>query len=44
MKQGTSAEKKLGYRIHAIAFALTIALLLVINLLTGSPYWGQWVR
>jgi hypothetical protein len=43
MKQGTLAEKKLGFRIHAIAFVPTIAPLLVINLLTGSPYWVQWV-
>ena len=43
MKQGTPAEKKLGFRILAIAFVPTIALLLVVNLLTGSPYWVQWV-
>jgi hypothetical protein len=43
MKQGTPAEKKLGFRIHAIAFVLSIALLLVINLLTGPPYWVLWV-
>ena len=43
MKQGTPAEKKLGFRIHAITFVPTIALLLVINLLIGSPYWVQWV-
>ena len=43
MKQGTLAEKKLGFRIHAIAFVPTIAVLLVINLLTGSPYWSLWV-
>lgn len=43
MKQGTPAEKKLGFRIHAITFVASIALLLVINLLTGSPYWVQWV-
>jgi 2TM domain len=43
MIQGTLAEKKLGFRIHAIAFVPTIAILLIINLLTGSPYWVQWV-
>jgi hypothetical protein len=43
MKQGTPAEKKLGFRIHAITFVPTIALLLVINLWTGSPYWVLWV-
>lgn len=43
MKQGTLAEKKLGFRIHAMVFAPSIALLLVINLLVGRPYWVQWV-
>jgi len=43
MKQGTLAEKKLGFRIHAITFVPTIALLLIINLWTGSPYWVLWV-
>jgi hypothetical protein len=43
MKQGTLAEKKLGFRVHAITFVPTIALLLVINLWTGSPYWVLWV-
>ena len=43
MKQGTLAEKKLGFRIHAIVFVPSIAVLLVINLLTGSPYWVLWV-
>jgi len=43
MKQGTLAEKKLGFRIHAIVFVLTIALLTIINLLTGAPYWAAWV-
>jgi 2TM domain-containing protein len=43
MKQGTPAEKKLGFRIHAIAFVPTIALLLIINLWIGAPYWVLWV-
>jgi hypothetical protein len=43
MKQGTPAEKKLGFRIHAMVFVPSIALLLIINLLTGSPYWVLWV-
>jgi hypothetical protein len=42
MKQGTLAEKKLGFRIHAMVFVPTIVLLLIINLLIGSPYWVQW--
>ena len=43
MKHGSPSEKKLGFRIHAIAFVLTMALLLVINLWIGAPYWVQWV-
>lgn len=43
MKNATPSEKKLGFRIHAIVFVPIIALLLVINLLTGSPYWVLWV-
>jgi hypothetical protein len=43
MKHASPSEKKLGFRIHAIAFVLAIALLVVINLLTGSPYWVLWV-
>jgi 2TM domain len=42
-KNATPAEKKHGFRVHAIVFVLTIAVLLVINLLTGSPYWILWV-
>lgn len=43
MKKGTLSERKLGFRIHAIVFVLSMALLLVINLWTGSPYWILWV-
>jgi len=43
MKRLTQSEKKRGFRIHAIVFVLSIALLLVINLWTGSPYWVLWV-
>lgn len=43
MKQNTPAEKRLGFRIHAIVFVLTLSLLTVINLLTGAPYWIVWV-
>jgi len=31
-----------GFLIHATVFALTIAGLFVINLLTGGPWWVQW--
>ena len=43
MKNASIPEMKLGLRIHATAFALTMALLLIINLWTGAPYWFLWV-
>lgn len=39
MKQMSEAGKRLGVRIHAAAFVVTILALIVINLLTGAPYW-----
>lgn len=43
MKHASPAQKQLGLRIHAIAFVLTMVVLLVINAWTGSPYWVHWV-
>jgi len=43
MKQATASERRLGFRIHAIVFVPTMVALLIINLLTGAPYWVQWV-
>ncbi len=43
MKHLTPAEQKLGFRIHAMVFVPSIIVLLVINLLTGWPYWSLWV-
>ena len=43
MKQSTPTAKRSAFRIHAIVFALTLALLAAINLLTGAPYWSAWV-
>ncbi len=43
MKDATPAQKKLGFRIHAIAFVPTLLALLVVNRLTGPPYWILWV-
>ncbi|MBC8037988.1 MAG: 2TM domain-containing protein [Rhizobiales bacterium] len=43
MKHASLSERKFGFRIHAIVFVLVMALLVVINLLTGSPYWVLWV-
>lgn len=43
MKQLSPEGKALGFRIHALAFIVTMLLLVAINLLTGSPYWVAWV-
>jgi hypothetical protein len=43
MKNGTSAQKELGVRIHATVFLAVIALLVLVNLWVGSPYWVLWV-
>lgn len=43
MIEGTPAQKKAGFRIHAIVFVPTIAALIILNLLTGAPYWVHWV-
>jgi hypothetical protein len=42
MTTGT-CDGKLGFRIHAVSFAATIALLFGINLITGGPLWAGWV-
>jgi uncharacterized membrane protein len=43
MRNADPAAKKRGLRIHAIVFVLVLALLAVINLLTGPPYWVLFV-
>ncbi|SCM75310.1 conserved hypothetical protein [uncultured Pleomorphomonas sp.] len=43
MKHASLAERKLGFQIHAVVFVLTLAVLVVVNLLTGRPYWVLWV-
>lgn len=43
MKLHSEVDQIRGLDIHAIVFVLTMALLGVINLLTGSPYWVLWV-
>ena len=43
MKHMTPSEKQRGFRIHAIVFVPAMALCVVINLLTGSPYWSLWM-
>ena len=42
MKHHSKAERTLGFKIHAIAFAVVLPLLAVINLWTGPPYWVLW--
>ena len=42
MKHASPLEKRLGFRIHATVFVPAMALLLVINVLTGPPYWSLW--
>lgn len=42
MKNATPSEKKLGFRIHAIVFVPSIVVLVIINLMTGAPYWSLW--
>ncbi|WP_291173737.1 2TM domain-containing protein [Hyphomicrobium sp.] len=37
------ADKKLGFRIHAIVFVLSMVLLFIVNMWIGPPYWALWV-
>ena len=43
MKNATPAQMRIGLRIHAIVFVASMVLMLLVNLLTGSPYWVAWV-
>ena len=43
MKTATPAQMRIGLRIHAIVFASSMVLMLIVNLLTGAPYWVVWV-
>jgi 2TM domain len=43
MKNATAAQMRIGLRIHAIAFVASMAVMVVINVLTGAPYWVVWV-
>ena len=42
MKNATPEQMRVGLRIHAIVFASCIVLMVIINLLTGPPYWVVW--
>lgn len=39
----SDAPSHRGFRHHAIAYALVIALLVALNVVTGGPYWVIWV-
>lgn len=43
MKHLSESAKRAGFNIHAIVFAPTIVLLIILNLIIGRPYWVQWV-
>jgi|GEM_PF-3190489 len=43
MKHLDPAHMRTGLRVHAIAFVVGIAAMLIINVLTGAPYWVAWV-
>ncbi len=43
MTKTVPCDGKLGFRIHAATFVLTLALLAAINLWTGAPAWVGWV-
>jgi len=39
----TQAQKRLGFRVYAICFAIGMPLLAAIDFWTGPPWWVQWV-
>jgi hypothetical protein len=43
MTHVSQSESRLGFQIHAVAFVLTMVLLVAINLWKGEPYWVLWV-
>lgn len=43
MKHATLAQQKIGFHIHVIVFVPTLAVLAIVNGLTGAPYWVHWV-
>jgi hypothetical protein len=43
MKNATPAQARAGLRVHKIVFASSMLLMLIINWLTGAPYWVIWV-
>ena len=43
MKNATPAQMRIGLRIHAMVFLASMVLMVIINVLTGAPYWVGWV-
>lgn len=43
MKHTSPEELRVGFRVHAVVFAAVLTLMLLINALTGPPYWVAWV-
>ncbi len=43
MKHHSEADKRLGVRVHAMAYVGTLFVLAAINIWTGPPYWVAWV-
>ena len=42
MMHATRAARNRGFQIHAFIFVATIALLVVLNVSKGEPYWVLW--
>lgn len=43
MYNQTEAQKRLGFRIHALAYVVTMIALFTVNFFIGRPYWALWV-
>ena len=43
MKNATPAQMRTGLRIHAITFVASMAVMVVVNVFVGAPYWVLWV-
>lgn len=43
MQHASLADRRRGFAIHAFVYVLAIAAMVVINLVTGAPYWVVWV-
>jgi len=43
MKNATPDQVRIGLRIHALVFIVSVVLMVLVNVLTGPPYWVVWV-